>query len=113
MVVNEGAIDQVYGQVKAALAPAIEKQRPPASTPAAIAAAPAPAPAPAASPSKASSAKKEQTSESAEPLMFGGLLLTGSPAAALRRAGIKQPTEVQEVALPRITRGACLGGSTL
>lgn len=106
VVVNEGAIDQVYGQVKAALAPTIEKQQQPAaSTPAAAAAAPAAA----ATSSKPSAKKKEGQPEEAGPLMFGGLLLTGSPALVLRRAGIKQPTEVQEVALPRIKRGGCLG----
>lgn len=107
VVVNEGAIDQVYGQVKAALAPTIEKQQqPPASTPAAAAAV---APAAVAISSKASAKKKEGQPEEAGPLIFGGLLLTGSPALVLRRAGIKQPTDVQEVALPRIKRGGCLG----
>lgn len=98
-VVNEGSIDQVYAQVKAALAPTIQKQPPPSS-----AQPPPSAPAAAANPTP-NPGKENEEDQEAQPLMFGGLMLTGSPARALRRAGIKQPTEVQEVALPRIMRG--------
>jgi hypothetical protein len=102
IVVNEGSIDEVVAQVQAALAPTILKSQPGAAA--------APPPARAAAAAAAPRVSKETAAvddeEEQVPLMFGGLLLTGSPARALRRAGIRQPTEVQEVALPKIKRGA-------
>ncbi len=105
VVVNEGAVDEVAAQVQAALGPTILKSQPAAAPPPP----PPPRPGAAAAMTGAPASEEEEEAEEEAPLMFGGLLLTGGLARALRRAGIRQPTEVQEVALPKIMRGACVG----
>lgn len=99
-VVNGGSIDEVFAQVLAALAPTLKQQ---SSTPAAAATTVKEVTTP-----KSESKAKEKKDEGESPFMFGGLLLTGTLAHALRKAGVRHPTEVQEVALPRIKRGACV-----
>ena len=54
---------------------------------------------------KAAAPAAEKEGGKEESMMFGGLILKGSMAKALKKKGITKATEVQEIAMTKIARG--------
>jgi len=104
-VVNEGTVDDVYQKVKEALAPVLEKGGAKEGGKGAAPSTPPPPAAAAKVPAAAATKTKAAAKPSSTILPFGGLLLPPPLSLALLRAGITQPTPIQEESFPQIMRG--------